>query len=206
MVADITRRYGGVFISDEVQTGWGRTGKYWNGIEHWGVKPEMMTYAKGAANGMPIGITIARADVADAFSGMSISTFGGNPLTVAATNATIDVMEEESIPERAERLGNKFRAGLDSLMAKHAIVGDVRGMGLMQGVELVKDKTTKEPAAAAAGALLEATKQEGLLIGKGGLYGNVIRIAPPMLVSEREIDDAIDLFDKGLAKAAKATG
>lgn len=206
MVADITRRYGGVFISDEVQTGWGRTGKYWNGIEHWGVKPEMMTYAKGAANGMPIGITIARADVAEAFTGMSISTFGGNPLTVAATNATIDVMEEESIPDRAERLGNKFRAGLDSLMAKHAIIGDVRGMGLMQGVELVKDKTTKEPAAAAAGALLEATKEEGLLIGKGGLYGNVIRIAPPMLVSEREIDDAIDLFDKGLTKAAKTAG
>jgi 4-aminobutyrate aminotransferase len=206
ILVDITRRYGGVFISDEVQTGFGRTGKYWNGIEHWGVKPEMMTYAKGAANGMPIGITVARADVADAFTGMTISTFGGNPLTIAAAGATLDVMEEENIPARVERLGARFRAGLDSLMEKHSLIGEVRGLGLMLGVELVKDRKTKEPAAAATGALLEAAKDEGLLIGKGGLYGNVIRIAPPMTASKRQIDDGIELFDKGLAKAAKAAG
>jgi 4-aminobutyrate aminotransferase len=206
ILADITRRYGGVFISDEVQTGFGRTGKFWNGIEHWGVKPEIMTYAKGAANGMPIGITMARADVADAFTGLTISTFGGNPLAVAAAGATLDVMEEENVPERVERLGTRFRAGLEALAEKHPVIGEVRGLGLMQGVELVKDRTTKEPAPQAAGALLEATKDEGLLIGKGGLYGNVIRLAPPMTVSERQIDDGLELIDKGLAKAAKATG
>lgn len=205
IVAEITRKYGGLFISDEVQTGFGRTGKYWNGIEHWGVKPDIMTFAKGAANGMPIGITIARSDVADAFSGSTISTFGGNPLTMAAAHATLDVMEEVNVLERADRLGARFRQGLESLAEKHPLIGEVRGLGLMLGVELVKDRKTKEPAPAATGALLQATMEEGLLIGKGGLYGNVIRLAPPMILSESDVDEAVGMFDRGLAKAAKAT-
>lgn len=202
LLADITRKHGGLFISDEVQTGFGRTGKYWNGIEHWGVKPDLMTFAKGAANGMPIGITVARADVADAFSGSTISTFGGNPLTMAAAGATLDLMEEEKIPARVEKIGARFRAGLDGLAAKHPLIGEVRGLGLMLGVELVKDRTSKEPAAAETTALLESAKDEGLLIGKGGLYGNVLRIAPPMLVSERQVDDAVEMLDKAFTTVA----
>src|SRR5262249_40301082 len=119
ILADIVRRYGGVFISDEVQTGFGRTGKYWCGIEHWGVEPEIMTFAKGGANGMPMGVTVARADIADAFKGLTICTFGGNPLSVAASHATLDVMEEEDARARSERMGARFRAGLEGLMSKH---------------------------------------------------------------------------------------
>ena len=205
VLVEIVRRYGGVFICDEVQTGFGRTGKHWCGIAHWGVTPEVMTFAKAVANGMPMGVTVARADVADAFKGLSISTFGGNPLSAAAAHATLDVMEEEDVPQRCERLGARFRAGLDGLAEKHALIGEVRGLGLMQGLELVKDRKTKEPAPAAANALLEATRREGLLVGKGGLYGNVIRLAPPMIVSEREVDDAVELLDRALAAAGKET-
>ncbi len=203
ILAEITRKHGGLFISDEVQTGFGRTGRYWNGIEHWGVKPDLMTFAKGAANGMPIGITVARADVADAFSGSTISTFGGNPITMAAANATLDVMESEKIPERVERLGARFRAGLDGLQSKHKLIGEVRGMGLMQGLELVKDRATREPAPQETTAFLESAKDEGLLIGKGGLHGNVIRISPPMTVSERQVDDAVTMLDRALSTVEK---
>ena len=206
IVAEITRKYGGLFISDEVQTGWGRTGTHWTGIEHWGVKPDIMTFAKGAANGVPIGITAARADIADSFSGLTISTFGGNPVTMAAANATLDVMEEINVLERAAVLGSRFREGLEALMDKHPIVGDVRGLGLMQGIELVKDRKTKEPAPEATNALLSTTREEGLLIGKGGLYGNVIRIAPPMILSEADLVEALGMFDRGLEKAAKIAG
>jgi 4-aminobutyrate aminotransferase len=206
ILAEITRRHGGLFISDEVQTGFGRTGRHWNGIEHWGVKPDLMTFAKGAANGMPIGITVARADVADAFSGSTISTFGGNPVTMAAAAATLDVMVEEKIPERAERLGARFRAGLDGLAAKHRLIGEVRGLGLMQGIELVKDRATQEPAPVETTAFLEAAKDEGLLIGKGGLYGNVIRLSPPMTASERQVDDAVEMLDRALGSVGKVAG
>ena len=203
ILVDIVRRYGGIFVCDEVQTGFGRTGKYWNGIEHWGVRPEIMTFAKGVANGMPMGVTVARADVADSFKGLTICTFGGNPYSVAAANATLDVMEEEDVRTRCERVGGRFRSGLEGLLAKHKILGEVRGMGLMQGMELVKDRATKQPAPEQTAALLEATKREGLLIGKGGLYGNVIRMAPPMIVGEREIDDAITILDRTLGEVEK---
>jgi 4-aminobutyrate aminotransferase-like enzyme len=203
ILVDIVRRYGGIFVCDEVQTGFGRTGKYWNGIEHWGVRPEIMTFAKGVANGMPMGVTVARADVADSFKGLTICTFGGNPYSVAAAHATLDVMEEEDVRTRSDRMGTRFRAGLEGLMAKHKVVGDVRGMGLMQGMELVKDRATKQPAPEQTAALLEATKREGLLIGKGGLFGNVIRMAPPMIVSDREIDDAIAVLDRALGEVEK---
>lgn len=205
IVVDIVRRYGGIFICDEVQTGFGRTGKHWTGITHWGVTPEIFTFAKGVANGMPMGVTVARADVADSFKGLTISTFGGNPLSVAAAQATLDVMEEEDVRTRADRLGARFRSGLDGLANKHAVIGEVRGLGLMQGIEFVKDRKTKEPAPDVVNGLMEATKREGLLIGKGGIFGNVIRIAPPMTVSEREIDDALEILDRALGEASKSS-
>jgi alanine-glyoxylate transaminase / (R)-3-amino-2-methylpropionate-pyruvate transaminase len=198
----IVRKYGGVFICDEVQTGFGRTGTHWYGITHWNVEPEIMTMAKGVANGMPMGVTIATPEVADSFKALTISTFGGNPVSSAAANATIAFLEEIDAPKRAAEMGGRLRAGLDGLKRKYArTIGDVRGMGLMQGLELVADETVQDrtPAPEKAVRLFEETKKRGLLIGKGGLYGNVIRISPPLIVSAAEVDDALRILDESLA-------
>ena len=203
IVANIVRNYGGLFISDEVQTGFGRTGKRWFGIEHWEVEPDMMTMAKGMANGVPIGCTITRPEIADSYKGLTISTFGGNPVTSVAAKATIDLIEEDRLMDHAETAGKRFRDGLDALKEKHASVGDVRGMGLMQGVELVKDRKTKEPATELANKVLERARANGLVIGKGGLYANVLRMSPPLNIPVADIDQAVTIIDKSLEEAAK---
>jgi 4-aminobutyrate aminotransferase-like enzyme len=199
----IVRQHGGLFICDEVQTGFGRTGDVWNGIEQYGVEPDIVSYAKGIANGLPMGATLAKSEIADAFTAGSIATFGGNPISATAAAATIGVMVDEKIPERASRLGRRLRSRLDQMKEKHALVGDVRGMGLMQALELVKDRKTKEPAAAETTRLQEACKRRGLLVGKGGLYNNTVRIAPPMLIGEAEIDHACDVIDQALGEVAR---
>jgi len=202
IAAGIVRKYGGVFICDEVQTGFGRTGGSWFGISHWNVEPEIMTMAKGVANGMPLGVTIATPEVADSLKALSISTFGGNPVSSAAANATIEVMEEMDAPKRAAETGSRLREGLGRLQKKYPkTIGDVRGMGLMQGLELVADETVQDrtPAPEKAVRLFEETKRRGLLIGKGGLYGNVIRISPPLIVSAGEVDEALKILDESLA-------
>ena len=196
----IVRKYGGLFICDEVQTGFGRTGDHWCGISHWGVEPDIMTFAKSIANGFPVGATIATAEVADAFTGLTISTFGGSPITMSATEATLDVMEREDTPKRSAARGQQLRDHLLALKDKYPVMGDVRGMGLMQGVELVEDRKTKEPAPKRAAKLLEAAKKHGLLVGKGGLYGNVLRIAPSMLISAAEVDEAARRVDLAFAE------
>jgi 4-aminobutyrate aminotransferase-like enzyme len=196
----IVRKYGGVFICDEVQTGFGRTGDHWCGIEHWGVQPDIMTFAKSIASGFAVGATIATEEVANAFTGLTISTFGGSPITMAATEATLDVMQREDTPKRSAERGRQLRQHLLALKDKYPVIGDVRGMGLMQGIELVEDRTTKEPAPKRTTRLLEAAKKHGLLVGKGGLYGNVIRIAPSMLVSAGDIDDAAARLDRAFAE------
>ncbi|MGI8618081.1 MAG: aspartate aminotransferase family protein [Gemmatimonadaceae bacterium] len=196
----IVRKYGGIFICDEVQTGFGRTGDHWCGIEHWGVEPDIMTFAKGIANGAPVGATIATPEVADAFTGLTISTFGGNPVTMAATRATLDVMERENVPKRAAERGRQLRGHLESFKEEFSFIGDVRGMGLMQAIELVEDRATKEPAKGKTNQLMEAAKRHGLLLGKGGLYGNVIRIAPSLLVTEAEITDGAARMRRALAE------
>ena len=196
----IVRKYGGVFVCDEVQTGWGRTGDKWCGIEHWNVEPEIMTFAKSAANGFPVGITIASEEVANAFTGLSLSTFGGNPISMAAVDVTMDVMERENTPKRSAERGKQLRDALEEFKKRFAFIGDVRGMGLMQGIELVEDRKTKEPSPKKTVALLEAAKKQGLLIGKGGLYGNVLRIAPSMLISKSEVDDGCKRLERALAE------
>ncbi|MHB8655622.1 MAG: aspartate aminotransferase family protein [Terriglobia bacterium] len=200
IVFTIVKKYGGLFISDEVQTGFGRTGKKWFGIEHWEVEPDMLTGAKGMANGTPVGLCIATPEVADGFKGMTISTFGGNPVTAVAARATIEVIEEEKLLDNAERVGNYFRGKLEELQQKYPLIGDVRGMGLMQGLELVKDCKTKEPAPEATVQLMEKCRAHGLLIGKGGLYGNVIRLAPPLNIGEGDVDEAIAVMDKSFGE------
>jgi len=201
IVANIVRNYGGLFIADEVQTGFGRTGKKWFGIEHWEVEPDFMTCAKGLANGVPVGATITRPEIADAYKGLMISTFGGNPVTCTAAKATIDLIEEERLMDNAEEMGTRFRHGLEVLKERYAVVGDVRGMGLMQGVELVKDRTTKEPATDLANQILERTRANGLIVGKGGLFGNVIRMSPPLNIGKADIDQALAMLDQSFAEA-----
>ena len=200
IVAEIVRKYGGVFISDEVQTGFGRTGGKWFGIEHWGVQPDMMTAAKGMANGAPIGATIATPEIADSLKGLTISTFGGNPVTACAAKATIDFIESENLMENARVVGGCLCEHLKELQKKYPIIGDVRGMGLMQGLELVKDRKTKAPAVEETRRLMDLTKENGLIIGKGGLYGNVIRVSPALTCSRRDVDDAIRLLDRSFAQ------
>ena len=200
IVFKIVKKYGGLFIADEVQTGFGRTGKKWFGIEQWEVTPDMITCAKGMANGAPIGATVTTAELADSFQGLTISTFGGNPVTSVAARATIEVIEEENLLENAYTMGTYFRGKLEELQNKHAVIGDVRGMGLMQALELVKDRKTKEPAPEAAAQLMERTRENGLLIGKGGLYGNVIRLSPMLNIAKSDVDEAIKLLDKSLGE------
>lgn len=203
IVEKIVRNAGGVFISDEVQTGWGRTGGKWFGIEHWGVVPDIITSAKGMANGSPVGLTVAKPAVADAIKGVQISTFGGNPVTATAAKAVIDFIDENNLRVNAAETGAHLRAGLEELKEKHRIIGDVRGMGLMQAIELVEDRTSKQPAAAATLAVMEAARENRILIGKGGLYGNVIRITPPLNISRSDVDEFVRLLDVSLTNATR---
>src|SRR4030066_485287 len=181
-VVSVVKRYGGLFICDEVQTGWGRTGGRRFGIEHWGVEPDIMVMAKGAANGSPVGTTIATPEVADGLKGSHLSTFGGNTVTATAVLATIEVIERRNLTLNAKRMGDYLKDRLNGLKEKYRIVGDVRGRGLITGMEIVKEK--KEPAPDFVAEIFERTREEGLLIGRGGLYGNVIRITPPLTVDK----------------------
>ncbi len=199
IVFKIVKNYGGLFISDEVQTGWGRTGKKWFGIEQWEVTPDIITAAKGMANGMAIGATMTRPEIAASFQGLQISTFGGNPVTSVAAKATIDLIEEDRLMDNASTVGAYFRQGLESLQEKHPLIGDVRGMGLMQALEFVRDHKSKEPAPQETAQFMEECRKLGLLVGKGGLSGNVIRMSPPMNIAKADVDQAVGIMDKALA-------
>lgn len=195
----ITRNHGGLFIADEVQTGWGRTGDKWFGIEHWNVEPDIITSAKGMGNGVPIGMTTATPEVADAYPGLTFSTFGGNPVSMAAALAVIKVIEEEDLKRNAAEVGGYFRERLEGLKEKYTVIGDVRGMGLMQAIELVKDRETKEPDPQSVLKVFEETKRRGVLIGKGGLYANVIRTGLMLNSTKETVDELIEALDAGLA-------
>ena len=206
VATDIIKKYGGLFICDEVQTGFGRTGgKMW-GIEHHdGVAPDIMTMAKGIANGLPIGACLATVPVADSWKHGNIATYGGNPISTAAANATIDVIVDEDLKENALAMGKLLRDGMDALKKKHPkVIGDVRGKGLMQAFELVKDETAKDrtPNPEDTTRLFEETKKRGLLIGRGGLWGNVVRIAPALNVTKSEIEEGLKVLEDSFAAFA----
>ena len=185
---------------DEVQTAWGRTGSRWFGIEHWGVEPDIITGAKGLGNGAPIGLTIARPEVADSVKGLTISTFGGNPVTTTQAKAVLDYIEDHKLLENTEVVGAYLGESLLGLQKKYPMIGDVRGMGLLRALELVRDPKSKEPATREVAALMERTRENGILVGKGGLYGNVLRISPPMNIGKSDVDNFVNALDKSFSE------
>jgi 4-aminobutyrate aminotransferase len=199
IVAGIVRRYGGLVISDEVQTAWGRTGGKWFGIEQYGVVPDIITSAKGLGNGTPIGVTIARPEVADSVRGVTISTFGGNPVAATAAKAVLDFVKQQSLLQNAAETGAYLREKLGQLQEKYQFIGEVRGMGLLQAMELVTDRTTKEPATQKTLQVMEAARENRILIGRGGLYGNVIRTSPPLNISKSDVDEFAVRLDRAFS-------
>ncbi|HRX87123.1 MAG TPA: aspartate aminotransferase family protein [Phycisphaerae bacterium] len=197
IVYDIVRKYGGLCIADEVQTGFGRTGtKFW-GFENWGVTPDIVTMAKGIGNGIPLGNCITRPEIAATMKNrIHFNTYGGNPISVTQGLATLEVIDAENIQQNAHKVGTHLKDRLSALQDKHALIGEVRGMGLMLGVELVRDRKSKEPANTETADVLEKCKERGLLIGKGGLYGNVLRIKPPMCLTTADADFMADCLDE----------
>lgn len=197
------REAGGLCVADEVQTGFGRTGTHYWGFQNWGVTPDIVTMAKGLGNGTTIAAVTTRAEIAEALtSRLHLNTFAGNPVAAAAASAVLDVIDEDGLQANALEQGRRLRDGLERLQASHPLIGNVRGMGLMQGVELVTDRATKEPAAKATADVLEAAKELGLLIGKGGIAGNVLRIKPPMCITSQDVDFALDVLDQAFRQAA----
>jgi 4-aminobutyrate aminotransferase/(S)-3-amino-2-methylpropionate transaminase len=188
---------GVLFIADEVQSGFGRTGKMF-AIEHYGVEPDIMTMAKGIADGWPLSAFTARADIADAFQiGDHLSTFGGNPVSCAAALASIEFLQDGVIEASAKK-GADLKARFENLMMEQTLIGDVRGKGLMIGVELVEDRKTKTPAAAAAGFVRQYCLEHNLLIGVGGNFGSVLRVQPPLVISDKQIDTVFDTIAAAL--------
>ncbi len=197
---DVLDEYGIHFVADEVQTGWGRTGDHFWGFQAHSLVPDVLTFAKGLGNGLSLGGIVGRGELIDSVTANSISTFGGNPLSSAGALANLNYLLDHNLQENAREVGQLLRDGIEKVGSQYPVFGEVRGKGLMLGVELV-EPGTKEPSPRAAAAVMEAAKARGVLIGKGGLYGNVLRIAPPMCVSREEALEAIDALAAGFEQA-----
>jgi alanine-glyoxylate transaminase/(R)-3-amino-2-methylpropionate-pyruvate transaminase len=203
-VYEHVRAAGGLCISDEVQTGFGRTGDNFWGFENHGVTPDIVTMAKGIGNGCPLGAVVTTPAIAKALTGrIHFNTFGGNPVSSTQGLATLNVILDEKIQQRAKTLGTKLLDGLRNLQRSHPLIGDVRGRGLMVGVELVSDRATKAPASKQAADILEKCKDLGVLIGKGGYSGNVLRIKPPMCLTEADIDFLLGVLDVAIGESER---
>ncbi len=189
----IVREAGGVLIIDEVQTGWGRTGEHLCAINHWGVEPDIMVFAKGIANGAACGATIMLPQIAETIS-TTLSTYGGNPVTSATALATINYIEQNDLMSNATQQGEVLATGMQSLKADYDFIGDVRGMGLMQAFEIVNPDGSKEPDVTQTNRLVDAARNRGLLLGKGGLYGNTVRVAPHLNVSSSDMTNALEII------------
>jgi alanine-glyoxylate transaminase/(R)-3-amino-2-methylpropionate-pyruvate transaminase len=194
-----TRAAGGVCIADEVQTALGRTGHHYWGFQLQGVVPDIVTMAKGIGNGAPLAAVVTTPEIAKALTQrIHFNTFGGNPVVCAQGKAVLEVIDREELQENALKVGTQLLTGLEKLKHKHQLIGDVRGHGLMIGVELVKDRQTKEPATKEALQLLEEAREMGLLIGKGGLHGQTLRIKPPLCLTRADADFMLEALDAGL--------
>lgn len=202
-VKSVLDRHGILFIDDEVQSGFGRTGKMF-GLEHYGERPDIVTMAKGIADGLPLSACTATEDIGNAFEpGDHLSTFGGNPVSCAGALANIEFLLEERLPESAEKKGRDAIQRLEEIKRKSPLIGDVRGKGLMIGIELVRDLETREPASQEAASVRDACRRRGVLIGHGGVKGNVLRIQPPLVISEAELDRAISVLGECLIEVGK---
>jgi alanine-glyoxylate transaminase/(R)-3-amino-2-methylpropionate-pyruvate transaminase len=207
IVYEIVRKHGGLCIADEVQTGFGRTGTAFWGFENWGVTPDLVTLAKGIGNGAPLGACVTRPEIARAMTHrIHFNTFGGNPVCMTQGLATLEVIDAEGIQANALRVGTHLKQRLLDLQERQPLIGEVRGMGLMLGVELVRDRTTKEPASSETVDVLELAKERGLLLGKGGLAGNVLRVKPPMCLTVDDADFLVDCLDEVLTALARRAG
>ncbi len=196
-VYEHVRAAGGVCIADEVQSGFGRTGSHYWGFETQDVIPDIVSMAKGIGNGAPLGAVVTTPKIAAALAQrVHFNTFGGNPIVSTIGSAVLDVIDREKLQENSARIGGRILEGLHRLQKKHNIIGDVRGKGLMLGIELVKDRATKEPAKAECAQVLETAKEMGLLLGKGGLHGQTIRFSPPMCVHEQDADFLLEVLDR----------
>jgi alanine-glyoxylate transaminase/(R)-3-amino-2-methylpropionate-pyruvate transaminase len=196
------RAAGGLCIADEVQSGFGRTGTHFWGFETQGVVPDIVTMAKGIGNGCALGAVVTTPKIAQALAArIHFNTFGGNPVVCAQARAVLEVIDHEGLQANSLKVGGHLKAGFERLAKKHALIGDVRGLGLMLGIELVKDRKTKEPAKDECAAVFEACRELGLLIGKGGLWGNTLRIKPPMIFSTSDADFLLAVLDEALASA-----
>src|SRR5579862_870579 len=196
---EVLDEHGILFISDEVQTGWGRTGEHFWGIQAHGVTPDLMTFAKGLGNGFAIGGVVGRGDLLDGIRGNGISTFGGNPVATAAGNATLDYVLSHDLQANAAVTGGLIIDGLRDAANALPVIGEVRGKGLMFAVDLI-DPATAKPSPALAARALEATKERGLLVGKGGLYGSTLRMAPPLTLSEAEAKEGLGILTDALTE------
>jgi alanine-glyoxylate transaminase/(R)-3-amino-2-methylpropionate-pyruvate transaminase len=199
------REAGGLCISDEVQTGFGRTGDHFWGFENHGVVPDIVTMAKGIGNGAPLAACVTRAEVAQKLAErIHFNTFGGNPVSCAQGLATLNVLLDENYQQHANDMGNRLLDGLENLQDAHPLIGDVRGKGLMVGVELVTSRKTNEPAPKPTADVLERAKNLGVLLGKGGYFGNVIRITPPMCITTTDVDFLLQVLDMSLGEIERA--
>ena len=194
------RAAGGLCIADEVQAGFGRTGTHYWGFETQGVIPDIVTMAKGIGNGCPLAAVVTTPAIAKVLAArIHFNTFGGNPVSCAQGRAVLEVIDREKLQENSLNVGGYLKAGFERLQAKHSLIGDVRGLGLMLGIELVKDRATKEPAKEECAAVFEKARELGLLIGKGGLWGNTLRIKPPMCITKADADFIIAVLDEAFA-------
>ena len=200
----IARTHGGVCIADEVQTGFGRTGAHYWGFQSSGVVPDIVTMAKGIGNGAPLAAVTTRREIAEKLTLRThFNTFGGNPVSMAAGLAVLETIDTEGLQENCRVVGARFKAGLEALQRRHHLIGDVRGMGLMLGVELVKDRGTKAPATEETLEVMERARELGVLVGKGGLEGNTLRIKPPMCITAADVDFALEVLDEALGGAER---
>ena len=203
-VRRICDEHGIVLVVDEVQTGFARTGRMW-AIEHYDVEPDLVTVAKSIAAGLPLSGVIGKAHIMDAPGDGAIGgTYVGNPVAQAAALAVLDVIEDEGLVARSGEIGETIRARMLRWQEQYAMVGDVRGLGSMLAVELVHDRDTKQPAPELASAVVEAAAARGLLLLKSGIYSNCIRVLVPLVISDAELEEALDVWDESVASVAGA--
>jgi alanine-glyoxylate transaminase/(R)-3-amino-2-methylpropionate-pyruvate transaminase len=201
IVYDIVRQHGGICIADEVQGGFGRTGHHYWAHQNYDVVPDMVTMAKGIGNGSPIGAMTTTVGISEVMKRrVHFNTYGGNPISMTQGLATLEIIDEENIQQNALEVGTHLKDALNDLQEKHEIIGDVRGMGLMLGVELVRNRKSKEPANTEAADVMEKMRERNVLIGKGGLFGNTLRIKPPMCINKDDADYMVAMLDEVLAE------